>query len=50
MIRVEFDKDIASILQDMKMGNWKNKWIEYLIHWNRTPIIEASIEKGSTLW
>ena len=25
MVRVEFSKEIASILQDRKMGNWKNK-------------------------
>ena len=50
MIRVEFDKEIASILKDRKMGNWKNKWIEYLIHWKGTPVSEASWEKGATLW
>ena len=50
MIKVEFDKEIVSILQDMKMGNWKNKWIEYLIHWKGTPLSEASWEKGATLW
>ena len=32
MVRVEFGKEIASILQDRKMGNWKNKWTKYLIH------------------
>ena len=32
MVRVEFGKEIASILQDRNMGNWKNKWTEYLIH------------------
>ena len=32
MVRVEFGKDIASILQDRMMGNWKKKWTEYLIH------------------
>ena len=32
MVRVEFSKDIASILQDRMMGNWKKKWTEYLIH------------------
>ena len=26
MIRVEFGKEITSILQDRKIGNWKNKW------------------------
>ena len=50
MIRVEFGKEIASILRDRKMGNWKNKWTEYLIHWKGTPISEASWEKGATLW
>ena len=50
MIRVEFDKEIESILQDRKMSNWKNKWIEYWIHWKGTPISEASWEKGATLW
>ena len=50
MVRVEFSKRIASILQDRKMGNWKNKWTEYLIHWKGTPVIEASWEKGATLW
>ena len=50
MIRVEFGKEIASILQDRKMGNWKNKWTKYLIHWKGTPISEASWEKGATLW
>ena len=43
MIRVEFGKEIASILLDRKMGNWKNKWTKYLI------VSEASWEKGSTL-
>ena len=32
MVRVEFCKEIASILQNRKMCNWKNKWTEYLIH------------------
>ena len=50
MIRVEFGKDIAGILQDKTMGNWKNKWTEYLIHWKGTPVNEASWEKGATLW
>ena len=50
MIRVEFGKEIASILQNRKMGNWKNKGTEYLIHWKGTPINEASCEKGATLW
>ena len=50
MVRVEFSKEIASILQDRKMGNWKNKWTEYLIHWKGTPVGEASWEKGATLW
>ena len=50
MIRVELGKEIASILQDRKMGNWKNKWTEYLIHWKGTPISDASWEKGATLW
>ena len=50
MIRVEFNKEIVSILQDRKMGNWKNKWTEYLIHWKGTPISEASWEKGASLW
>ena len=50
MIRVEFDKEITSILQDRKMSNWKNKWTEYLIHWKGTPVNEASWEKGATLW
>ena len=50
MVRVEFDKEIASILQDRKMGNWKNKWIEYLVHWKGTLVSEASWEKGATLW
>ena len=49
MIRVEFGKEIASILQDRKMGNWNNKWTEYLIHWKGKPISEASWEKGATL-
>ena len=43
-------KEIASILQDRKMGNWKNKWTEYLVHWKGTPISEASWERGATLW
>ena len=42
MVRVKFGKEIASILQDRKMGNWKNKWTEYLIHWKGTPVSEAS--------
>ena len=25
MIRVEFNKEIATILKDRKIGNWKNK-------------------------
>ena len=50
MIKVELGKEIASILQDRKMGNWKNKWTEYLIHWKGTPVSEASWEKGATLW
>ena len=50
MVRVESSKEIASILQDRKMGNWKNKWTEYLIHWKGTPVSEASWEKGATLW
>ena len=50
MVRVEFSKEIASILQDRKMGNWKNKWTEYLIHWKGTPVSEASWEKGAILW
>ena len=32
------------------MGNWKNMWIEYLIHWKGMPISKASWEKGATLW
>ena len=32
------------------MGNWKNKWTEYLSHWKGTPVSEASWEKGATLW
>ena len=50
MIRFEFDKEIARIVQDRKMGNWKNKWTKYLIHWKGTPVNEASWEKGATLW
>ena len=50
IVRVAFSKEIASILQDRKMGNWKNKWTEYLIHWKGTPVSEASWEKGATLW
>ena len=50
MIKVEFGTEIASILQDRKMGNWKNKWIKYLIHWKGTPVSEANWEKGATLW
>ena len=50
MIRVEFSKEIASILKDRKIGNWKNKWTEYLIHWKGMPVNEASWEKGATLW
>ena len=50
MIRLEFGKEIASILQDRKMGNWKNKWTEYLIHWKGMPVSEANWEKGATLW
>ena len=49
MVRVEFNKEIASILQDRKMGNWKNKWTEYLIHWKGKPVSEASWEKNATL-
>ena len=50
MIKVEFGKENASILQDRKMGNSKNKWTEYLIHWKGTPVSEASWENGATLW
>ena len=50
MIRIEFGKEIASILQDRKMGNWKNKWTEYLIHLKGTLVNEASWEKDATLW
>ena len=50
MVRVEFSKEIASILQDRKMDNWKNKWTEYLVHWKGTPVSEASWERGATLW
>ena len=50
MIRVEFDKEIASILHDTKMGNWNNKWTEYFIHWKGTHVSEVSWEKGATLW
>ena len=50
MIRVEFGKDIANILHDRKMDNWKKKWTEYLIDWKGTPVSEASWEKGATLW
>ena len=50
MVRVEFSKEIASILQDRKMGNWKNKWTEYLVHWKGTLVSETSWEKGATLW
>ena len=50
MVRVEFDKEISSILQDRKMGNWKNKWTEHLIHWKGTPVSDASWEKSATLW
>ena len=50
MIRVEFGKEIASILHDRKMDIWNNKWIEYFIHWKGTPVSEASWEKGATLW
>ena len=32
------------------MGNWKNKWTKYLIHWKGTSVSEASWEKGATLW
>ena len=32
------------------MGNWKNKWTEYLVHWKGTPVSEASWENGATLW
>ena len=48
MVRVQFGKELASILQDRKIGNWKNKWTEYLIHWKGTPVNEASWEKGGT--
>ena len=50
MIKVEFGKEIASILQNRKMGNSKNKWTEYLIHWKGMPVSEASWENGATLW
>ena len=50
MVKVKFDKEIASILHDRKMDNWKNKWTEYLIHRKGTPVSEASWEKGATLW
>ena len=50
MIRVEFGKEIVSTLQDRKMGNWKNKWTEYLIRWKRTPVNEASWENHAPLW
>ena len=49
MIRVKFDKEIESIFPDREMGNWKNKWIQYLIHWKGTLVSEASW-KGATLW
>ena len=45
MVKVEFGKEITSILQDRK-----NKWTEYLIHWKGTPVNEGSWEKGATLW
>ena len=32
------------------MGNWKNNWTEYLVHWKGMPVSEASWEKGATLW
>ena len=32
------------------MGNRKNKWTEYLIHWKGKPVSEASWENGATLW
>ena len=48
MNRVEFDKKIVNILQDRKMGNWKNKWTKYLIHWKGTPLSEASWENLKT--
>ena len=41
-IRKEFSKDIASILKDRKIGNWKVKWIEFLVHWKRTPKSKVS--------
>ena len=50
IVRVEFSKEIASILQDRKMGNWKTKWTKYLIHWKGKSVNEASWEKGATLW
>ena len=50
MVRVKFGKEIVSILQDRKMGNWKNKWTKYLIHWKGMPVSEASWEKSATLW
>ena len=42
MIRVELGNKIVSILQDRKIGNWKNKLAIYLIHWKGTPVSEAS--------
>ena len=49
LVRVEFSKEIASILQDRKIGNRKNKWTEYLVQWKGTPVSEASWVKGATL-
>ena len=49
-IRKEFNRDMASILKDKNMGNWKVKWTEFLIHWKGMYESEASWEKGATLW
>lgn len=41
-VRVEFSKEIVSILKARQMGNLKSKWIEFLIHWKWTLISEAN--------
>ena len=38
----EFSRDIASILQDRKMGNWKVKWTEFLFTGRGHPRVKQA--------